>query len=188
MAKIPFSKLGIKLNTAIATVSWGEYEIEVRKYLPLEEKAELISKVLNYSVDDLGYYNPLKVEVFLALETVYAYTNLSFTAKMKEEGLKTYDLLIGSGLFDKIIEAIPENEWQSIQNSAWEVIDNIYEYQNSAVGILNTIKNDYNNVNLDLAAIQDKINDPDSLELLKQIAPLLNLENIDNVVNLDQNK
>lgn len=179
MAKVPFSKLGIKQNTNVTTVAWGEYEIEVRQYLPLEEKAEMISKVLNYSVDDLGYYNPLKIKVFLTLETVYAFTNLSFTAKMKEDGLKTYDLLIGSGLFDKIVEAIPSDEWKDIQNSTWHTISNIYEYQNSAMGILNAIKSDYNNVNLDLAAIQDKISDPESLELLKQIAPLLNLENLD---------
>ena len=92
MAKIPFSKLGIKLNTDIASFSWGEYEVEVRQYLPMEEKAELITRVINLAADDNGYYNPLRVKVFLTLETTFAYTNLTFTAKM----LKIFQMMNGS--------------------------------------------------------------------------------------------
>jgi hypothetical protein len=85
MAKIPFSKLGLKLNSDIKTVNIGEYNIEVCSYLPMEEKAILISNVINNSVDDNGYYNPLKIKVFLTLEVLYFYTNLTFTTKMKED-------------------------------------------------------------------------------------------------------
>jgi hypothetical protein len=45
------------------------------------EKAEMISKIINASADDNGYYNPLQIKVYLTLETVYAYTNISFTDK-----------------------------------------------------------------------------------------------------------
>ena len=105
MAKIPFSKLGIKINTDISYVTIGEYQIEVKQYLPMEEKAALVANIMNFSVDDTGFYNPLRVKTFLTLEIMYTYTNLGFTAKMKEEGLKLYDTVISSGLFDKIIEA-----------------------------------------------------------------------------------
>jgi hypothetical protein len=114
MAKIPFSKLGAKVNSEITLLPWGEYNIEVRKYLPMEEKTILVSNVLNLSSDENGYYNPMRVKVFLTLETVYAYTNLTFTTKMKEDVLKLYDSLTSSGLFAAIIEIIPEEEWKDL--------------------------------------------------------------------------
>ena len=47
MAKIPFSKLGLKVNSDVVALPYKEYNIEVRKYLPMEEKTTLVSNVLN---------------------------------------------------------------------------------------------------------------------------------------------
>ena len=56
-------------------------EFEVKKYLPIEEKMEMISNIINQSVDDNGFYNPMRIKIFTTLEVIYAYTNLNFTAK-----------------------------------------------------------------------------------------------------------
>ncbi|MBQ7820063.1 MAG: hypothetical protein IJ341_10250 [Bacteroidales bacterium] len=114
MAKIPFSKLGIKPNNEIVILPWENYNIEIRKYLPMVEKATLISNVINLSADDNGYYNPLKIKVYLTLEVMFAYTNLTFTSKMREEALKTYDIVIGSGLFEQVIKCMPQEEWDEL--------------------------------------------------------------------------
>lgn len=172
MAKIAFSKLGIKLNTDVKILPWNEQDIEVRQYLPMEEKADLVARVINNSLDDNGYYNPLKVKVFLALETMYLYTNLTFTTKMKEDGLKLYDLLIGSELFSKVIELIPAQEWNDLQKTVWDTIANIYEYKNSAMGILEAISEDYSNLSLDANALTDTLLNPEALATLKELAPL----------------
>ena len=172
MAKIPFSKLGIKVDTDIALFFWGEYEIEVKKYLPMAEKAELVSKVINQSIDDNGYYNPLQIKVYLTLETIYAYSNISFTEKQKENILKLYDMVLSSGLFKKIIEAIPEEEWKDLQNTVHNIISNIYEYKNSAMGILEAISEDYSNLNLDATALTNTLLNPESLTTLKELASL----------------
>ena len=172
MAKIPFSKLGIKINTDISYVTIGEYQIEVKQYLPMEEKAALVANIMNFSVDDTGFYNPLRVKTFLTLEIMYTYTNLGFTAKMKEEGLKLYDTVISSGLFDKIIEAIPTSEWEELQNSVWQTIQNVYDYKNSAMGILEGIATDYSDLNLDADALASKVLNPESLATLKELMPL----------------
>ena len=169
MAKIPFSKLGVKVDNETALLSWGEYDIEIKKYLPMNEKAEMISKIINLSADDNGYYNPLRLKVYLALETMYAYTNISFTEKQKENELKLYDMVLSSGLFSKVVELIPENEWKDLQNTVQHTISNIYEYKNSIFGILEAINNDYNNLNLDATEIQAKLGDPENLALLKQV-------------------
>lgn len=169
MAKIPFSKLGVKIDNEVSLLSWGEYEIEIKKYLPMNEKADMISRIINLSVDDNGYYNPLQIKMYLTLETVYAYSNISFTEKQKENVVKLYDIVLSSGLFDKIIELIPENEWKDLQNTIFDTITNIYEYKNSVLGILEAVNNDYSNLNLDATEIQAKLGDPENLALLKQI-------------------
>lgn len=169
MAKVPFSKLGVKVDNEVSLLSWGEYEIEVKKYLPMNEKADMVSKIINLSADDNGFYNPLKIKVYLTLETVYAYTNISFTEKQKENELKLYDIIISSGLFNKIVKLIPEDEWKDLQNTVWQTISNIYDYKNSIMGILDTISTDYHALNLDASEIQKKIGDPENLTLLKSI-------------------
>lgn len=169
MAKIPFSKLGIKPQTEIATVQWGESTIEVIKYLPMTLKATVVSNIINLSIDDNGYYNPLKVKLNLVLEIMYAYTNLSFTAKMKEEPLKLYDLVTSSGLYDKIVECIPEAERKEIEDMVWHTISNLYAYKNSVMGVLETVQENYSGLALDAEDISSKLQDPQSLELLKTV-------------------
>lgn len=169
MAKIPFSKLGVKVNSDVVVLPYNEYNIEVRKYLPMEEKTTLVSNVLNLSSDENGYYNPMRVKMFLTLETVYAYTNLTFTTKMKEDIFKLYDTLVSSGLFADIVNCIPVNEWENLQETVWNTISNIYEYKNSVMGILDTISADYSNLSLDATEIQKNIADPENLELVRSI-------------------
>ena len=114
MAKIAFSKLGLtkdKLDE-FQTVEFNDQTVEVKQYLPIAEKAELISRVLNNSVDDdAGYYNNLKLDMWLALEIVYAYSNISFTEKQKSDPMKLYDLLSSNKLLNLIIGLVPESEF-----------------------------------------------------------------------------
>lgn len=169
MAKIPFSKLGVKVDNEIVLLPWGEYNIEVKKYLPMNEKADMVSRVINLSADDNGFYNPLRIKVYLTLETVYAYTNISFTEKQKENELKLYDMIISSGLFNKIVNLIPEDEWKDLQNTVWHTISNIYDYKNSVMGVLDTVKADYSNLNFDAEQLHQNLEDPENLQLLKEV-------------------
>lgn len=172
MAKVPFSKLGLKVNSDITVITFNDYDIEVNRYLPFKEKTELASNIINYSVDDNGFYNPLKVKLYMVLEVVYAYTNLTFTPKMKEDPFKLYDALVSSGLFEQIVHAIDPSDWAAIQKDVWDTIENIYNYRNSAMGILEMISTDYSNLQLNAENITDKLLNPESLSTLKALAPL----------------
>ena len=68
MAKLAFTKLGLKTNNQIKTIQFNEQEIEVKQYLPINEKLEMISNVINLSADDNNFANPVKVRVFTTLE------------------------------------------------------------------------------------------------------------------------
>ena len=174
MAKVPFSKLQAKVDGGVTqnfycNLAGEEVYYEVKYYLPLMEKLELVSRIINNSVDDNGFYNPMRVKLYMTLEVVYAYTNLSFTEKMKEDPFKLYDILVSTGIFKDIIDVIRENDWKEIQENTWSTIKNIYDYKNSVMGILEAVSIDYNGLNLDASEIQKKLADPENMELLKSV-------------------
>ena len=169
MAKVSFAKLGLARNQEVKKVEWGEYTIEVKQYLPINEKLNLISNVINAAHDENNYSNPVKVDVYTALEIMYAYTNINFTEKQKEDVTKLYDLIVSSGLYTKVLEAIPDNEHCNLLNAIKKSIDANYAYQYSVMGILDTISSDYSNLNLNAGEIQKKLSDPNNMELLRDI-------------------
>lgn len=170
MAKLPFTKLGLKKNQDIKTLTWNEQIIEIKQYLPMQEKLQLMSKVINLSHDkDSNYSNPIKVDIYTKLNIIENYTNITFTDKQKEDVCKLYDLFKESGLMEEIFNAIPEQEIMEIENSIKKAIKSIYAYQNSVMGILDNVSSDYSNLNLDALNIQEALGDPNNLTLLKQV-------------------
>lgn len=169
MPKIGFTKLGLKPNNNVVNFYFNEQTIEVKQYLPVEEKLELITKVLELSHDSNNFSNPVKVSVYTTLEIIEKYTNVNFTEKQKENPTKLYDLLVGNGFAAAVIKAIPEPEYDEILTGIKQTIKSVYKYQNSILGILDTISQDYSNLNLDATEIQKKLADPNNMELLKGI-------------------
>ena len=66
MAKVPFSKLKCKINEEIKQVKLNdEITIEVKQYLPIQEKLALIGRVIELAhMQDENYSNPVKAAVF----------------------------------------------------------------------------------------------------------------------------
>lgn len=169
MAKVPFSKLNLKKIDKVQVVTINGLEVEVKQYLPVAEKLELIANVLNNSADDNNFANPVKTYVLSHLEIIYAYTNLSFTDKQKEDPAKLYDILETNGIIDSIILAMPPSEYDNLIEDITSTIDAYYKYKNSTLGILEAATTDYKNLDLEASDIQKKIADPDNLTLLKDV-------------------
>jgi hypothetical protein len=169
MAKVSFTKLGLKSNKDIKTIIWNDQEIEIKQYLPIDEKLSLIGTIINNSAEDAKFYNVGKIEIFTALNIIYEYTNINFTDKQKEDVCKLYDLLVSSGLYEIIVSNIPVSELDWIHEVVWDSIDSIYKYQDSILGILDAVSQDYNNLSLDAATLQKDIANPETLALLKGI-------------------
>ena len=100
---------------------------------------------------------------------IQAYTNLNFTDKQLEDPAKLYDLLEQNDIVNKIMAAIPTNEYEFIITGIDNTIKAFFDYQNSIYGILDTVTQDYSNLDLDASKIQQTIADPNNLELLKTI-------------------
>lgn len=169
MAKVSFTKLGLKKNEEVGILHINEQDVEVKQYLPINEKLELISSVINSAADENNFSNPVKENVFLTLEILYHYTNINFTDKQKEDPVKLYDLVVSSGLVNKVTDLIPEEELDEVINGVAQSVKAIYTYKNSILGILESISQDYSSLNLDATEIQQKLADPDNMALLKQI-------------------
>jgi hypothetical protein len=169
MAKVSFTKLGLKVNQEIKTIKFNEQDIEVKQYLPINEKLELMSNVINNTLDDKNFANPVKLRIFLLLEILYSYTNINFTDKQKEDVPKLFDLVSSTGLIDSILDVIPEDEYYTLLNGVQESIESIYGYNNSIMGILDAVTTKYENLNLDANEIYTKIADPNNLTLIKDI-------------------
>ena len=169
MAKVAFSKLALKKQEKVKLVKIGNFDIEVKQYLPVNEKLDLVARVLNGAHDENNFPNPIKIEVIGTLEIIMAYTNISFTEKQKEDVAKLYDLLDSNGVINTIIAAIPEEEYNFVIDGIDDTIEAVYTYQNSILGILENVSQDYSNLNFDASKIQDALRDPNNLELLKDI-------------------
>ena len=155
MAKIAYSKLGLNkmVNKDPIIIEFNNQQIEVAQYLPIEKKLDLISDIINSSLDDNTYYNPCKIEIFMLTKIIEAYTNLTITDKQKEDIFKFYDQLVASGFAEKVMDNIPIEDYSFIHESVVKTIKNIYKQKNSALGILESISTDYSNLNLDASEI-----------------------------------
>ena len=171
MAKIAYSKLGLNkmVNKEPAIIEFNDQQIEVAQYLPIEKKLDLISDIINSSLDDNTYYNPCRIEIFMLTKIIEVYTNLTITDKQKEDIFKFYDQLVASGFAEKILDNIPAVDYNFIHRSVTKTIKNIYQQKNSALGILESISTDYSNLNLDASEIQSKLADPENLDLLRAV-------------------
>ena len=175
MSKVAFTKLGLKPNTEVVSIHFNDLEIEVKQYLPIQEKLELIGDVINgvLATDDNKFPNFLKMDMFLNLEIVFKYTNISFTEKQKEDLPKLYDLLAGAGLIEKIVDTIPKGEYHILYSTSVDSLEGIHQYKNSAYGILDAISTDYENLNLDIDTLTSKLSNAENLDLVKDVVTKL---------------
>ena len=165
---ISYSKLKLSVQQNTVPVEWNDQSIEVKQYLSVQDELNLITTILNASVDENRFYNPVKFNVFFVIEIIEFFTNIKFTEKQKENAPKLYDELISSGFYDKIYKANPV-DIDNIRADAWEVIDNIYKYQNSVYGVLDNVSKDYNNLNLDATEIEKKLANKDNVQFLNTV-------------------
>ena len=171
MAKVAFSKLGLKENKDVNTIVFNDIEIEIKKYLSIEDKLNMISAAINNAMDENGDINSVVLEAHFNLQVVFYYTNLTFTDKQKENLVKLYDLLKGSGLMDAVIDAIgfDNEEYYDSYRGCKSTVNEIMTKKQSARGIMEDIVANYGNMSFDTAKMQKNLSDPNNLTLLKNI-------------------
>lgn len=134
MAKITYTSLKLKKNTEINTITLEDGKsIEILQYLPIADKRDLIDIVINKSTIN-SIINPLYIDMYFHLYLVYAYTNITFTEKQKEKEEELYDTIYSSGLLNKILEQISQEEYNCLMSYLEEAIDKQEYFETSVVG------------------------------------------------------
>ena len=174
MAKIAFSKLNKIKSIPAKTITIADAEVSVAQYLPLEEKLNLIQSVIELSGNgEEGFYNVVKLQTYYTIEMLKAYTNISFTEKQLEDTPKLYDAIVVNKIWEEVAKFIPQEEQDYVWGNLLTLAREVTEYNHSALGILKAITADYNNLDLNIDAINNKIKDPQSLQLLKDVVEKL---------------
>ena len=169
MANVTFSKLGLKKKEEVKKIIFNEQEIEVKQYLPIQDKLNVMFNAISKTEDENRFFNPVKLECYCTLEIIYAYTNIKFTDKQLEDEGKLFDLMEENDLINLIFSAIPEDETDFIMDSCERAAEAIYTYNNSAVGIIEALKDNSEDLNFDINNIINTINDPKTLEFVKNL-------------------
>lgn len=175
MAKPTFAKLNLTKNIEVKTFTYGGQEIEVKQYLPIAERLELVANAINNTLmtDENRFPNFMKLKMFLKLEIVFKYTNLVFTDKQKEDLPKLYDLLMGNGIIKMIEDKMPECEYIYLEEDAREILSGMHEYDNSIYGVLDTVRNKYSDMELDVDKLRDELANADNLDIVSQVVSKL---------------
>lgn len=169
--KITFDKLKNKeVPLKIKAFQLNGETIEVKEYLPINDKLNLITAVLQQvAQNEYPFANPVQMDVYTTLEIVYAYSNIKFTEEEKANPAALYDELEKYDIANKVIAAIPETEYKFIIEGIEKTISAYYAYRNSVKGIIEDVTTDYKNLDLDASSIQKKLADPDNMTLLKDV-------------------
>ena len=170
MSKVSFGSLNIKkVSEETVSFSFGEKEIEVKQYLPLNEKLLVISNAINNAADGNRFMNDMKLEACLDLEIMFAYTNITFTEKQREDLAKLYDILASNGFFERMYGAMNEVEYRQLRVNAARIAEHMYEQMNSVYGIMENISRDYEHMGEESEKIQKNLSDPNNLAFLKEV-------------------
>jgi hypothetical protein len=169
MADINFKDLTLEVNSDIKIINRKGLVIEVKQYLPIAEKNELVAMIVSNALDENDFANPLRENIQLVLRVINAYTNIKLDTEEDIDLLTMYDGFVSSGLWKEIKEKIPATEFGFITDTVYETISNYYKYRNSVLGILDTINTDYKNTELNVEQITDKISNKENLQLLSDV-------------------
>ena len=141
MAKVSYANMKLKMNESIKEVQLGETKIEVKQYLPVEEKYSFLNIVLQNSLEN-DIYHPVKVDMYFHLYLVYLYTNINFTDKQKEDESKLFDVLLTNGVIGSVIANMPKDEYDVLVSLLNQMIEKNEKYKTTFAGIIGRFIND----------------------------------------------
>lgn len=107
--------LKTKDKSYVAAVGPDKTEIQVLQYLPMQDKIDLIEVALQKAEEHNGsIYNEMKLEVYFNLNIIYMYTNLEFSEEDRADEMALYDELQSNDVIASVINAMDEDEYDSL--------------------------------------------------------------------------
>lgn len=178
MAKVSYAGLKLKVDTSINTFDFNGTTIQVLKYLPIEDKNDLIHIALQNAEED-GIYNDVLLDMYFNLYIIYFYTNINFTDKQKEDPAKLYDQMQSNDLIAKVIAAMDQDEYSNLLMYLEVIKGETLEYRNTAGAVLQKLIQD---LPRNAAAAAEIVNNwnPDQFKEVQRLAELAGSTGINN--------
>lgn len=130
MAIINYKDLNLANKNVIKTFKWGDKDIEILGYLPVEDRYAIVMITLQKSFEN-GYYNPIKTDMFFHLNLIYAYTNIIFSDEDRANESELFDKLVSSGFLDEFLKNFDRKIYQEMATDMETIAKADIEYRKS---------------------------------------------------------
>lgn len=141
----------------------------LKQFLTSEERLDVTSNILSavsvYNTE-LNFLNVLQLEIFKGLYLTEAYTNIKLTEDQWDNPVETFDLLDKNGILRIISEA---DDYFKVSTEIELAAQELYNYKNSAMGIMDNIQNNYKDTNLAIDEVLNKVSDPNAMSFVKEV-------------------
>ena len=171
-----FKDLKLTPKVSFTDIKIGEDSVlKVANYLPIEDKGNLITFVVDMALDTTtGCFSPVRVETYFALAICRWYGDMIFDDDDIQINVAlTYDTLETNGIIDAIMNAIPKDELEFIQDLVKDTISDIAKYNSSAAGIIQMMNQNASQLDTQITNILDSIKNGENLETLSVIKDMV---------------
>ena len=170
-----FKDLNLKTQYLTNTTSFTyrniagqDCEINVKEYLPISDKNDLIQIALQKAEED-GLYNEILLDVYFHLNIVYLYTDIEFSAEDREDEMQLYDILETNGITTEVIAHMGEGEYENLRDLLIAMRDYHMKYDNSAAAVFRRFVTDLPAAAATAAEIVDNFN-PEQYNAVRDFA------------------
>ncbi len=168
MAKISFTSITPIKSIEDKVVKFEDKDIIVKQYLPIKDKADLVTYIIQSAFDNNGLFSPVRQEIYVTIGLLRWYTNINFTDSMLINIEKTYDAIVLNHL-NSILLNIDSDEYNNIINMINDAVLETKDYLRSFAGQIRSTKQDYESTNFDMEKIMETLQDPKQIGLVKEI-------------------
>lgn len=131
-----YKDLNLHIDNDMFFIEVQGKKINIKKYLPINDKKDLVEITLQKAEQTDGTYNEILIDMYFNLHLVYLYTDIVFTDEDREDEMKLYDELESSGLLERILDKIPDEEYNTLMDYLKAMRKEISSYKHSAAAMV----------------------------------------------------
>ena len=131
-----YKDLNLHIDNDMYYIEVQGKKINIKKYLPINDKKDLVEITLQKAEQADGTYNEILIDMYFNLHLVYLYTDIVFTDEDREDEMKLYDELESSGMLERILNKIPDEEYNVLMDYLKAMREEISSYKHSAAAMI----------------------------------------------------
>lgn len=164
------------------SITFNNTEIQVKQYLPIEDKLTIIESIISISFSEkeenkIKYYNTAVRAIAFDYFLAKYYTNLDIPDLDEVDIYTVYDILAQDNLINAIKFAIPKEELEFLNFHINKRIKEEFRCINEEKTFLNVVSKFLNDINKSIPDFVKTINelDPEKIETIKDVFGIKNI-------------